>query len=503
MHPIDSSLAAKDKQATALDALLASQGNDELGMKVVELAQLSPLEYDQHRKNEAENLGVRVETLDKEVRKVREPSENGCSGMSGIEDLEPWPEPVNGSELLSGLAESITRYCVLPDGAAEAVALWVLHTYCLDAATISPILLIHSPEKRCGKSTLLAVLTFLVRRPAPASNISPAVLYRAIEKYRVTLLIDEADTFLVGRNANDELRGVINSGHTRFNAYVWRNEGDNHEPKRFSTWGAKAIALIGNAQDTIMDRSIVIPMRRKMPGETVSRLRIDRPEVFEGLTRKCQRWAEDNLDSLKENCEPDVPGTLHDRAADNWRPLLAIAELAGWRKQADDAIQHLNVVEDQESTRTLLLCDIRDLFESRKTDKLWSEEIVSYLETLTDRPWPEWKGGKPMSQVQLARQLKSFKIKPQTIRIDDATRKGYERAQFEDVFSRYAPLGGNRNVTTSQVNGGTGSGGFRSVTEKNGVTDRNAREPLSHKGCDVVTDQITGTGVLGENGEVF
>ncbi len=303
------------------------------------LAEMSAVEYDQCREEEADKLGVRVATLDSEVKKARKAGLDNTL-RADIADPEPWYKPIDGAVLLDDLVSAIKSYCVLAEGAAEAVALWVLHTYCLAAATVSPILLINSPEKRCGKTTLLAVLNFLVRRAAPASNISSAVLYRAIEKYQVTLLIDEADSFLVGKRANDELRGVINSGHTRFSAYVWRNEGDDHEPRRFSTWGAKAIALIGNAPDTIMDRAIVVPMRRKMPGESVSRFRIDRPEVFTDLTRKCQRWAVDNIQALKESCEPDLPPELHDRASDNWRPLVAMAELAGWRSRLTRRLKH-------------------------------------------------------------------------------------------------------------------------------------------------------------------
>ena len=76
--------------------------------------------------------------------------------------------------------------------------------------------------KRCGKTLLLIVLGALVPRRLFASNVTPAVLFRTIEKYRPTLLIDEADTFI---RENDELRGVLNSGHTRTTAVVIRAVG--------------------------------------------------------------------------------------------------------------------------------------------------------------------------------------------------------------------------------------------------------------------------------------
>jgi putative DNA primase/helicase len=82
------------------------------------------------------------------------------------------------------------------------MALWVVHTHAFAAAEIAPRLAFTSPENRCGKTTALKILRRLVQRPLPTSNLSPAVLFRAIDLVRAsdnaspTLLIDEADTFL-------------------------------------------------------------------------------------------------------------------------------------------------------------------------------------------------------------------------------------------------------------------------------------------------------------------
>ena len=73
--------------------------------------------------------------------------------------------------------------------------------------------------KRCGKTTALHVLAALVHRPLPAANVTAAALFRSVEQFRPTLLIDEADSFLRDR---EELRGVLNSGHVRASAVVVR-----------------------------------------------------------------------------------------------------------------------------------------------------------------------------------------------------------------------------------------------------------------------------------------
>ena len=87
-----------------------------------------------------------------------------------------------------------------------------------------------------------------------------AAIYRLIERDQPTLLFDEADRFLRG---NNDLNGILNAGHARFEASVIINEkqGDgNWEPKEFSVWCAKAVAGIGAQDDTLISRSIVVPV---------------------------------------------------------------------------------------------------------------------------------------------------------------------------------------------------------------------------------------------------
>src|SRR5204862_4553478 len=126
--------------------------------------------------------------------------------------------------MLADLEAAITADAVLPGGAAIAMAIWILHTHCLAAAAITPRLAIVSPTKRCGKTTVLKLLGALACKPLAAANLTPAVLYRVIEAYAPTILVDEADTFLADQ---DELRGVLNAGHDRHSAVVPRCVGDD------------------------------------------------------------------------------------------------------------------------------------------------------------------------------------------------------------------------------------------------------------------------------------
>lgn len=100
--------------------------------------------------------------------------------------------------------------------------------------------MITAPEKRCGKSQLLFLLANIVKRPLETSNISTAALFRGIDLWKPTLLIDEVDTFVKN---NEDLRGAINAGHTP-KGCIWRSVGDDHTPTRFNVFGAKASVRI-------------------------------------------------------------------------------------------------------------------------------------------------------------------------------------------------------------------------------------------------------------------
>lgn len=354
-----------------------------------------------------------------------------------LSDPEPWPEAVDGAELLSELAGLFRRYVVLPDPATGALSLWVLHAYALDAFAISPILVITSPTKRCGKTNAMRVLALVAPRPLLSSNVSAAALFRTVEAARPTLLMDEADTFV---KLSEEHRGLLNAGHTRDAAQVVRTVGENHEPRVFSTWCPKAVAAIGRLPGTIEDRAIVVTMRRRTVDEPVDRLRPDRIRAeAEVLRRKARRWAGDHLERLR-GLEPEpVPG-LNDRAQDNWLPLLAVAEVAdgSWRQRARAAAVELSGGIEEDSVGVLLLQDLASIFAERQVDRLTTQEVLKALHGLEERPWGDWRQGRPLSAEQLARILKDFGVRPRPF--PKGKVRGYRLEDgLQEAIRRYLP----------------------------------------------------------------
>ncbi|MBI4607081.1 MAG: DUF3631 domain-containing protein [Planctomycetes bacterium] len=420
---------------------------------------------------------VRFYARDLGRRRRREATAEGAPGSAarepaGSEALEPavtgpWPEPVRGAAILDELRSRLRRHLVLPAHGDVAISLWALGTHAFDAFDafgVFPRLLLSSPQKRCGKSTAMDLLSRASARALPLSNVSAAALFREIELHRPTVLIDEADTFLAKSEA---LRGIINSGHSRDLAFVLRVDGPGRVPVKFSTWAPVAIAMIGRPPPTILDRSIEVRLERKAHGEHAERVeREEAAAFFARWRRKAERWARDE-DAALRALRPEAPGALDDRAADNWRPLLAVAERAGgeWPRLASEAALALSRGRgEDDDDAVLLLTDIRAVFRRLQglqgspgvqrvpsgqasdgpvTDRLSTAKLLEALHAMEDRPWREIQRGRPLSPHGLARLLRPFKVFPTTFQATPGAAtavKGYRLDSFQEAFRRYLPL---------------------------------------------------------------
>ena len=134
-----------------------------------------------------------------------------------------------------------------------------------------------------------------------------------------------------------------------------------------------------------------------------------------------------------------MPEGFTNRLEENWKPLLAVAELCGCADQARKAATFLSRRSDEASLGVELLRDIREVFESENRDRIRSQDLVNKLQNMEDRPWAEMRfTNKPITQVQLAKILKPYGVRPAQVRFDGLTFKGYAREWFEKAF-RYIP----------------------------------------------------------------
>ena len=294
-------------------------------------------------------------------------------------------------------------------------------------------------EKRSGKTTLLDVIALLVNRPLPTVDITGPAIFRTVEKARPTLLFDEADN-LFGRNGRagdgaSDILAIFEFSH-RHGGKVTRTVGDDFEH------APAVMALIGKAPSTLEDRSVHIRLRRKHADERVERFRADRVENLQQLARQIRRWCDDHRETLVAS-DPEMPRELFNRDADNWRPLLAIADATGWGEVGRKiALLSASQNMDEEGLGVMLLADIRLAFESLETDVLTSDQLVNFLVELEGRPWSDCRRGECINKHWLVRALKPFRIgpEPEALRLTDGPRRrGYRRSSFDDAFARYLP----------------------------------------------------------------
>jgi hypothetical protein len=402
-----------------------------------------------------------------------------------FEDLEPWPDEVDGAELLDEIKTTIERHIILPKWAAEAISLWILHAWTLSAFYLSPILRITSPTKGCGKSLLLILIQVFLPRGYSTANVTTAAMYRLVDQYQISLCVDEADQSF--RN-NEDLVSLVNAGYLRKTASVPRCEGDKNEVRVYSAWCPKVIAGIGNLSETTESRCIEIRLEKKTRDEKVEKLAFrDLDLLAQPICQKAVRWSEDHLEELSIS-SPHIPKDLEDRPGDNWTPLIAVADIVGgeWPQKARKAALHLSASnEEDEIPSVQLLKDMKDLFQKREIDRISSSELAEHLGGMEDRPWPEFKKGQKITARQIARLLKRFGIKPKTIRTSEGTPKGYSADDLKDVFSRYARP---QSATNATPLGNKDLGDFKSATNQPDVADRKQSNLFKNKDCCGVAD---------------
>ena len=355
-----------------------------------------------------------------------------------------------GADVLDAIDVYLQRFVVYPTQHDRyAHVLWIVHTWLMDVWESTPRIAFLSPEPGSGKSRALEVTERLVPRPVHAVNTTPAYLFRKVSDPEgpPTILYDEIDT-VFGPKAkdNEDIRGMLNAGH-RKGATAGRCvvRGKIVETEELPAYCAVALAGLDDLPDTIMSRSVVVRMRRRAPGESVEpwRLRINGPDA-DKLHQRIKKWAVSVAGKLAGgDFWPDMPDGIHDRDADVWEALLVVADLAGgrWPAQARAAaVALVNASKDKRpSIGVQLLADLRTVFDAIADEKLTSDQIVGALCDLEEAPWRNIRRGEPLDARGLAVRLGKYGIGSKPQRNGEGVFKGYNRAQFEDAWSRYLP----------------------------------------------------------------
>lgn len=249
------------------------------------------------------------------------------------------------ADLLDTIDHVIRKHVQLPKPVLGVlIAVWLAQTYCFMCFRSCGYLALRSATPRCGKTTLLRVLS---RLAAGTPNIetlpTPAVLFRDGQS---VLMLDEVDRL---KNADKEKYGevmaVLNVGFEA-GGVVRRCEGKAHTVTKYNVFSPKCMAGVEAVVDTLADRTFQTQMERSPKRMPRLNLRV-MDELFAQLRNGLHQWTTDHEPLIVQTYDalPDQLECLQDyddRFQDVSEPLIVLATLAdGQRPEGPKVLPRL------------------------------------------------------------------------------------------------------------------------------------------------------------------
>jgi hypothetical protein len=407
------------------------------------------------RKKAADRLKIKKLTMMDTFVKKRRPKQAEKDELSGtvmsLADVEPWDQPVALSNLLNEVSVLLRSYIIFQNEYDPIMlSLWVIVTFCSDLFNIAPLVGVSAMSKECGKTSLLRILLHLVRKGKGTISLTLAVAFRVVDQFHPCLIADEIYKWLKN---NPDLLTIFLGGHEREFGKVQRCEQDSKGRQilmEYDCFGCKCWGQINLPDDQLVSRSLVVTLLKKKTNEKVKTWpKVGMPaevgDQFLRLQRQALRWAQDNAELIRST-QPDV-ATLDNRLQDNWFPLLMIATLASdqWKAAALKAAGIEGVI-DEPGDEIVMLRDLRNIFHTRKIDRIPSRVLLADLLVQADSPWMRYERQPDgLSQQQLGAKLRKMGVRSKPLLygkqgelIDTKQRqlKGYDLAWFKNLFER-------------------------------------------------------------------
>ena len=439
----------------ALRRLLAKPAGAALSFdgEVTRLAGLPETEYEKARKAAAAAHGVRVSHIDREVTAVRERLHPRAESPSEDLDDPPWPGDVDLAQALDSAVQAVPRFLAAPSWYLDVIALWSAATYLVHseklAIPIMPQLAFQSLGSSEGKSTALEIVATLAYRGRLRSSYTASTIFRKIHAGQVTFCLVDLHNKL--GSSNLELQQIIQACHRRAEAFVDRTvilASGEPEVRTYKCWAPLAWGSIGPMRPEVQNRAIVLPMRRALPAESeqLDKSSPGRCGALIDVRRHLYTWGP----TITALPKPTMPAELHNREADNWRVLFAVAQLAGadWPERAGTAARECRALERRPPLLVRLLSDIRTIFENAADNRITTSNLISRLLDDDEAGWDEANRGRPINAWWLRERFTGL-LEPassQQWQENDSKApggrqhcRGYLCAQFADAFLRYLP----------------------------------------------------------------
>jgi len=176
---------------------------------------------------------------------------------------------VDPEELYIAIKTAFEEYVEFEDEVCyDFVTLWSIGTYFFHIFNSYPYLYIGG-MKQVGKTKLLTQLERLCFNARFSTDITTSALFRSIENWRCTLLLDETEN-LANPERNLAMRSVLLSGNKK-GGVVFRVNPNTLQVETFEVYSPKALANIKGVEDVLEDRCITHFMKRGKRKEIINR----------------------------------------------------------------------------------------------------------------------------------------------------------------------------------------------------------------------------------------
>ena len=332
-----------------------------------------------------------------------------------------------GQALIERLEAWVGGYMFFVDPAyALVAALWAVNTWVFHAFDATPYLCVTASTKGAGKTRLMELVSMLSRNGRMFGSMTPATMFRLMEAYdsRLTIFFDEAESLSSG--AAGVMRQVMNTGYRRGQTIARTLPGG--KVGEFPVYGPKCFSLIGDVNDTLRDRSIVLTLERGVPVRDFDRSLAEGEAA--GLVEQIRHAFVDGLPVSV------APGFLTGRDREIWTALFGVATALKLDREMMDRLTRVAAdlvaaktaprrvyvdLGDSEADATMATYGERALVDLAGVLRdgepaIHSAVAVERLRGLASGPWRSFRGV-GLNEVSLASLVSRFGLQPRIVRM--------------------------------------------------------------------------------------
>jgi len=332
-------------------------------------------------------------------------------------------------ELKEEIKNYIHEYVDIPPEFEELSSYYILLTWVYDKLKTIPYLR-PIGDTSTGKSRFLKVVGGLCYHKTSISGaVTPAPIYRMIEQWKPTLIIDEGD--VRSSNEKNEFITILNCGFEKNNPVVRCNKDDPDKLESHEVFCPKLIATRYRFEDSALEsRCITIEMRPTGREDIPILLPKKFYEKRKELQKKLLKFRLDTyflIDSdVSERLQKELHRDIDKRLLQATGPLLCLTNVPGLDKVYKDFIESYNVklIEERgDSTTGIIVNALFDLIkiEIENKDlqdlKITPADVSTYITEKLKEDISDRKVGRELKAVGIESKREWDKIDKKTKRI--------------------------------------------------------------------------------------